>query len=170
MTDLLRGGDNAIGAFLGEGWYTGRLGFHGRRNLYGERRALLAQLEVAHPDGTVTTIATDEAWRATTGPVLRSELYDGEAYDARPARPGWSEPGHDISDWPTVTELALPEAELVAPTGPPVRRTQTLAPVDVITPPSGKTVLDFGQNLVSACTSDLAAGRPHGHPAARRGC
>lgn len=161
VTDLLRSGDNAIGAFLGEGWYTGRLGFHGRRNLYGERRALLAQLEVAHPDGTVTTIGTDAPWRATTGPVLRTELYDGEAYDARTARAGWSEPGHDISDWSPVTELGLPEAELVAPTGPPVRRTQTLAPVDVITTPSGKTVLDFGQNLVGRLRIRLAG--PAGH-------
>ncbi|MCX5425586.1 glycoside hydrolase family 78 protein [Streptomyces sp. NBC_00078] len=162
VTGLLRAGDNAIGAFLGEGWYTGRLGFDGgRRNLYGERRALLAQLEVTHPDGTVTTIATDGAWRATTGPVLRSELYDGEAYDARSARPGWSEPGHDLSDWSTVTELAPPEAELVAPTGPPVRRTQTLAPADVITTPSGKTVVDFGQNLVGRLRIRLSG--PAGH-------
>ncbi|WP_406439912.1 glycoside hydrolase family 78 protein [Streptomyces sp. NBC_01613] len=162
VTELLHEGDNAIGAFLGEGWYTGRLGFHGgRRNLYGDRRALLAQLEVTHPDGTVTTLGTDETWRATTGPVLRSELYDGEAYDARLARHGWSEPGHDTSDWSAVTELPPTEAELVAPTGPPVRRTQTLTPVDVITTPSGKTVLDFGQNLVGRLRIRVSG--PAGH-------
>ncbi|MGW2570102.1 family 78 glycoside hydrolase catalytic domain [Streptomyces sp. NPDC001537] len=162
VTGLLREGDNAIGALLGEGWYTGRLGFHGgRRNLYGERRALLAQLEVTHPDGTVTTLGTDETWRATSGPILRSELYDGEVYDARAARPGWSEPGHDTSDWSPVSELPLPEAELVAPTGPPVRRTQILAPVDVLTTPSGKTVLDFGQNLVGRLRIRVSG--PSGH-------
>ncbi|MFD8307341.1 family 78 glycoside hydrolase catalytic domain [Streptomyces sp. NPDC059690] len=162
VTTLLREGDNAIGALLGEGWYTGRLGFGGgRRNLYGDRRALLAQLEVTHPDGTVTTIVTDETWRATTGPVLRSEIYDGEAYDARLARPGWSEPGHDLADWTSVTRLPLPEAELVAPTGPPVRRTQTVAPVDVITTASGRTVLDFGQNLVGRLRFRLSG--PAGH-------
>ncbi|NUP41070.1 MAG: family 78 glycoside hydrolase catalytic domain, partial [Streptomyces sp.] len=162
VTGLLREGDNAIGAFLGEGWYTGRLGFHGgRRNLYGDRRALLAQLEITHPDGTVTTLGTDETWRATTGPILRSELYDGEVHDARSARAGWSEPGHDTSDWAPVTELPLPEAELVAPTGPPVRRTQTLAPVDVLTTPSGKTVLDFGQNLVGRL--HIRVSGPSGH-------
>jgi alpha-L-rhamnosidase len=162
VTDLLRSGDNAIGALLGEGWYTGRLGFGGgRRNVYGDRRALLAQLEVTHPDGTVTTIGTDETWSATTGPVLRSELYDGEAYDARLARPGWSEPGHDTVGWSPVTELPAPEAELVAPTGPPVRRTQTVAPVEVITTPSGRTVLDFGQNLVGRLRVRLSG--PAGH-------
>ncbi|MCI3274237.1 glycoside hydrolase family 78 protein [Streptomyces cylindrosporus] len=162
VTDLLREGDNAIGALLGEGWYTGRLGFHGgRRNLYGDRRTLLAQLEITHPDGTVTTVGTDESWRATTGPILRSELYDGEAYDARLARPGWSEPGHDTADWSPVLELPLPDAELVAPTGPPVRRTQALTPVDVITTPSGRTVLDFGQNLVGRLRIRVSG--PAGH-------
>ncbi|MFJ4623960.1 family 78 glycoside hydrolase catalytic domain [Streptomyces sp. NPDC088812] len=37
---------------------------------------------------------------------------------------------------------------LVAPDGPPVRRTELVDPVAVITSPSGRTVLDFGQNLV----------------------
>ncbi|MDV7216184.1 glycoside hydrolase family 78 protein [Streptomyces prunicolor] len=149
VTPLLRTGANTIGALLGEGWYTGRLGFHGgRRNIYGEHRALLAQLEIAYADGTTHTVRTDDHWRTTTGPVLRSEIYDGEAYDARQERPGWSAPGHDVSDWTRVHELPAPRAELVAPTGPPVRRTQTVAPVEVITTLSGKTVLDFGQNLV----------------------
>ena len=162
VTALLGEGDNAIGALLGEGWYTGRLGFHGgRRNLYGEHRALLAQLEVTHPDGTVTTVGTDGTWRATTGPIARSELYDGEVHDARLARAGWSTPGHDTSDWSPVTELPAPAAELVAPTGPPVRRTQTLAPVDVITTPSGRTVLDFGQNLVGRLRIRVSG--PAGH-------
>ena len=47
VTDLLREGRNAIGAMLGDGWYRGRLGFGGgRRNIYGDRLALLAQLEI----------------------------------------------------------------------------------------------------------------------------
>ena len=149
VTPLLRTGENVIGALLGEGWYTGRLGFHGgRRHIYGEHRALLAQLEIAYADGTTQTVRTDERWRTTTGPVLRSEIYDGEVHDARRGRPGWSTPGHEVSGWTGVRELPLPSAELVAPTGPPVRRTQTVAPVEVISTPSGKTVLDFGQNLV----------------------
>ncbi|MEV5532833.1 glycoside hydrolase family 78 protein [Streptomyces prunicolor] len=149
VTPLLRTGANTIGALLGEGWYTGRLGFHGgRRNIYGEHRALLAQLEIAYADGTTHTVRTDGHWRTATSPVLRSEIYDGESYDARRERRGWSAPGHEASDWTRVHELPFPHAELVAPTGPPVRSIQTVAPVAVITTPSGKTILDFGQNLV----------------------
>src|SRR5262245_38446113 len=64
VTGHLREGPNAIGAMLGDGWYRGRLGFGGgRRNIYGDRLALLAQLEIAYADGTIDRIVTDEAWR-----------------------------------------------------------------------------------------------------------
>src|SRR5581483_6381323 len=43
ITDLLHEGQNAMGAILGDGWYRGRFGFNGgRRNIYGDRLALLA--------------------------------------------------------------------------------------------------------------------------------
>ncbi|MFG2427780.1 family 78 glycoside hydrolase catalytic domain [Streptomyces sp. NPDC048590] len=149
VTALLRPGTNTIGALLGEGWYTGRLGWDGgRRHHYGRRRALLAQLEIRHTDGTVRTVTTDGAWHWTAGPLLRSELYDGEHYDARLEREGWSRPGHDTHDWSRVRELPPPTARITAPTGPPVRRTRTVPVREVLTTPSGRTVADFGQNLV----------------------
>ncbi|PJF45361.1 MAG: alpha-L-rhamnosidase, partial [Candidatus Thermofonsia Clade 3 bacterium] len=61
VTALLKPGRNALGAVLGDGWFRGRLGFGGgRRNIYGERLALLAQLEVQYADGSVERIVTDE--------------------------------------------------------------------------------------------------------------
>ena len=147
--DLLRQGTNALGAMLGEGWFTGRLGFGGgRRNLYGARTALLAQLTITYADGSTTHIVSDETWRAATGPILRSELYDGEVYDARLEKDGWANPGYDDGDWSGVTLVDYDKNVLVAPSGPPVRRMESLKPVTLTTSPSGKTILDFGQNLV----------------------
>ncbi|MFG2925749.1 family 78 glycoside hydrolase catalytic domain [Streptomyces sp. NPDC048305] len=149
VTALLRPGPNTIGTLLGEGWYTGRLGWDGGgRHHYGRRRALLAQLEIRHTDGTARTVTTDGDWHWTAGPLLRSELYDGEHYDARLERDGWSRPGHDTHDWSEVRELPPPTARITAPTGPPVRRTRTVPVREVLTTPSGRTVADFGQNLV----------------------
>ncbi|MCX5537038.1 glycoside hydrolase family 78 protein [Streptomyces sp. NBC_00006] len=149
VTGLLRRGENALGALLGEGWYTGRLGWDGgRRARYGPHRALLAQLEIRYADGRTHTVATDPDWHWTTGPLLRSELYDGEEYDARRERDGWSGPGHGDRDWQPVQELPFPAAELVAPNGPPVRRVRTVPVRAVHTTPSGRTVVDFGENVV----------------------
>jgi alpha-L-rhamnosidase len=149
VTDLLHEGPNALGAILGDGWYRGGLGFGGgRRNIYGDRLALLAQLEISYADGTTERIVTDEQWRATTGPILASDLYDGETYDARLERRGWSSPGYDDGDWTGVRLIDRDLATLFAPTGPPVRRTELVAPVAITTSPSGRTIVDFGQNLV----------------------
>ena len=149
VTHLLHEGRNALGVMLGDGWYRGRLGYGGgRRNIYGDRLALLAQLEIDYADGTTERVVTDQTWRAARGPITGSDIYDGESYDARLERPGWAAPGFDDRDWPAVTCLERDLATLVAPSGPPVRRTETVRPVEISTSPTGRTLVDFGQNLV----------------------
>ena len=149
VTGLLCEGHNAIGAILGDGWYRGRLGFDGgRRNIYGDRLALLAQLEIAYADGTMEQIITDETWWAARGPTLASDIYDGETYDARLERPGWSSAGYNDRDWVGVRRLEQDFTTLAAPSGPLVCRVELLEPVAITTSPSGRTIVDFGQNLV----------------------
>jgi alpha-L-rhamnosidase len=141
VTDLVRSGENTLGAVLADGWYRGRIGFDGKtRAVYGERLAWLGQLEARYSDGTVQTIGTDAdgAWQAASGPIRRSSLYDGETHDARLTP----------SDWRPVRVEPRDAATLVAPVGPPVRRIEELAPAAITTSPSGKTIVDFGQNLV----------------------
>ena len=41
-----------------------------QRNYYGEKLALIAQLQIIYTDGTSETIGTDENWKATTGPII----------------------------------------------------------------------------------------------------
>jgi len=149
VTGMLHEGSNAIGAILADGWYRGRIGFGGgRRNIWGEHLALLAQLEIMYEDGSREHILTDETWRAATGPVLLSGIYEGETYDARLEQFGWSSSGFDDGGWKTVRKLEWDLNCLVAPVGPPVRRIELVTPVSITQSPSGRTLLDFGQNLV----------------------
>lgn len=151
VTAEIAAGANAIGAWLGDGWYRGRMGWRGGfRNVFGTDLSLLAQLELRYADGTTETIATDGDWRATPSPILHAGNYDGETYDARIAAElaGWSRPGFDASGWSRVVAAHRDPATLTAPEGPPVRCTQEVAPVELLTSPTGKRVLDFGQNLV----------------------
>ncbi|WP_020014977.1 family 78 glycoside hydrolase catalytic domain [Promicromonospora sukumoe] len=149
VTALLEPGANAIGAWLADGWYRGRLGWRdGFRNVYGDDQSFLAQLELVYADGTREVVPTDWSWRSAPSPILRSGIYDGEDYDARAEQPGWSRAGFDDSAWDGVQERRRDPATLVAPTGPPVRVTQELRPARVLTGPSGSRILDFGQNLV----------------------
>ena len=149
VTHQLLEGQNAIGATLGDGWFRGRLGFgSGNRNKYGTRLALLAQLEIEYTDGSIERVVTDENWRAATGAILASDIYDGETYDARLEHAGWTKAGFDDAAWSHVEILERDLTTLISPSGPPVRRIQEIAPVNIFKSPSGKTLVDFGQNLV----------------------
>lgn len=149
VSDFIAAGENAMGAWLGDGWYRGRLGWNGGfRNIYGTDISLIAQLEIRDREGNTLVIATDKDWRAGTGPIVSSGIYDGETYDARSEQPGWSFPGFDDTHWSPVSTGHRDLSTLVAPVGPPVRCTQEVSPVSVLTTPTGKTVLDLGQNMV----------------------
>ncbi len=148
VTGLLQSGDNAVAAKLGDGWYRGYLAWGDARNHYGTTLGLLAQIEVTYTDGSTEIIGTDPNWKATTGPIIKSDIYNGEIYDARMEKPGWIETGYDDAEWSDVTVANHSKEILVAPEAPPVRKIQELKPVDIFTTPEGDTVADMGQNLV----------------------
>jgi alpha-L-rhamnosidase len=148
VTPLLQRGDNVVAVVLGNGWFRGNIGFSKRRNLYGDTLALLLQIEVTYADGTGATIGSDAAWRAATGPILMSEIYHGETYDARRAKPGWDAPGFDDQAWAAVRVADHPKDALVAPEGPPVRRMNELTPKEILKTRKGEHVVDMGQNMV----------------------
>lgn len=146
VTSSIVEGTNTIGAIVGEGWALGTLGYHGKRNHYSDKPALLMQLDLVYGDWT-ETIATDERFRVGTGGVRANSLYDGEHFDARMEPAGWDTPGFEDSDWQAAVPFTWDTAALVEPVGPPIERTEELRPVAILTTPSGKTVADFGQNI-----------------------
>ena len=151
VTALLREGENAVAAMLGNGWWRGRLAWDGRRALYGTRRALLAQLELTYADGRTERVVSDRRWRARAGHVLHDDLYDGEHADLARADDAWLAPGFDDAGWPRVQELGAPTARLDAADGPPVRAVATVPAVSASDPalgPTGSVLVDFGQDLV----------------------
>ncbi|MFO7679536.1 MAG: glycoside hydrolase family 78 protein [Chloroflexota bacterium] len=148
VTDLIHGGENALGAILGDGWYRGHMGFTGGRNLYGDRLAFLLQLHLTYADGRLEIIGSDEQWRATRGPIQLSDIYMGEVYDARQEKPGWDDANYDDSDWHGVRSLDHPKEIVVAQAGPFIRRHEEIQPDRILHSSKGEMILDFGQNMV----------------------
>jgi alpha-L-rhamnosidase len=148
VTNLLSSGGAAIGIVVGEGWYAGSLGWDGaRRNIYGDTLGAMALLVVTNTKGGKQTIATDLTWKSSVGPLITAEIYNGTRYDSRLEQAGWSHPGFN-QIWTGVKELRAPFDVLAAPDGPPIRRKGEVELQEVLTSPSGKTILDFGQNMV----------------------
>jgi alpha-L-rhamnosidase len=147
VTTLVQEGENVLEVLLGNGWYRGRLGWDGGRAVYGDRLALLAQLEVTTAGGSVHVLASDQSWSARDSAVLRNDLYDGQRTDLRRAlASGASQADSERADAVEVVDASLDR--LIAPEGPPVRVTGVLPAARVFSSPSGATLVDFGQNLV----------------------
>ncbi|WP_150274415.1 glycoside hydrolase family 78 protein [Paenibacillus tepidiphilus] len=148
VTALLAAGANSLGCIVGNGWYSGNLAWDGKNGFYGNTRGLLLQLHITLSDGSERIIGTDGSWRTSTGPLLMSEIYHGETYDARLALDGWASPGYADQAWSGVAAAIPPAAALVAQENEPARIVETLSPAAVLTTPKGETVLDLGQNMV----------------------
>lgn len=149
VTKLLSKGSNAIGIALGDGWYRGNMMWKDNRNLYGTTLATLAQLEVEYTDGSKEIIVTDGSWKSSNeGPILKSDIYNGEAYDARKEMEGWASIGFNASKWKGVKVKDYSKSNLVAPVGPPVMRVEEIKPIGITPKENGKYIVDMGQNMV----------------------
>lgn len=139
---------SVLGFALGNGWFRGRLGWGGSRALYGSELGAFAQLEITFADGHVQRVVTDTSWTAGPSAVLANDLYDGQRVDARRHSDAWLQPGFVDPAWVGVHPGELDLATLTPYVGPPVTRREELAAVGVWTSPTGRTLVDFGQNLV----------------------
>lgn len=147
VTDLVDRGDNAIGAILGDGWYASTLAHLARRNVYGGQPRFRAQLVVEMADGSVQIVATDNTWKASTGPVLHADLLMGCEYDARLAMPGWDAKGFDDKAWKPVVEGG-PNISVEASLVEPSRPVEILPALKLTEPRPGCWTFDLGQNMV----------------------
>jgi alpha-L-rhamnosidase len=164
VTPLLRPGDNALAALLGDGWYAGRIGLSNivpggpDRGIYGPRPALMLRLEVERADGSVETVVSDGAWRRAPESFVRSsDILDGETVDARLESDGWDRPGFDDSGWAAAKVLSLKSPALVAQPNEPIRVTREVKPVSLKQVEAGVFIYDLGQNLVGWCRLKLKA-------------
>ncbi|HEU5080776.1 MAG TPA: family 78 glycoside hydrolase catalytic domain [Opitutaceae bacterium] len=150
VTALLTSGRNVLTATLGDGWWSGFVGWQETRGRYGSlENSLLLQLEVQLADGRQFTLGTDRSWQCSTGPILASDFMMGEVYDARreSSSTGTSVgPAEQRSSLPAI-EVAPPKAPLVAQRSEPVRIVEELAPRSLheITP--GVFIYEIGQNI-----------------------
>ena len=111
VTGMLKAGDNAMGAMLGEGWWSGLLSFGAIWNHFGDRQSLLAKLVITYADGSSDTITTDDrTWKYFgNGPVVYGSLDFGEVYDTARERAveGWTTSAYNDRAWKRAVEVPL---------------------------------------------------------------
>ena len=167
VTKMLVSGGNVLGATLGDGWWSGYIGWQETRGQYGTlENSLLVQLEIELEEGRSTTIVSDNSWRCETGPILSGDFMLGEVYDARRERTGWDKSAFDDSGWLPAVEVAAPKIRipqygfsnqrtrttsedlpLVAQRNEPVQVVEKIQPISVSEVSPGVYVYDLGQNI-----------------------
>ncbi|MDR1445278.1 MAG: glycoside hydrolase family 78 protein [Treponema sp.] len=148
VTAALKQGPNALGFMVGPGWYKGDMaGWMGNRNCFGTRTAIIAQLRVVYEDDTVELVCSDGNWKCNKAPVLYSEIYHGEVYDAQKEERGWSEAGFTEQGWKPVYIESNDISMLRAADGLPVKEQEHFKALSLFTTPGGDRVIDFGQNI-----------------------
>ncbi|MDO4522961.1 MAG: family 78 glycoside hydrolase catalytic domain [Eubacteriales bacterium] len=151
----IRPGKNVVGVMLGAGWYKGEMGFEHDRNHYGTRTAFGGQIVLDYTDGTREVIASDTEWKGAKAPIVFSEIYDGEIYDAGLEQPGWKLADFDDSAWKKTEIVSRDLMTLYPQQGKGVQKITKLSPAAVFETPKGETVIDFGQNLTGWCAFTL---------------
>jgi alpha-L-rhamnosidase len=150
VTDQLVEGETVLGAIVGDGWWSGFYGQNPRRagQHYGTAPELLVQLVLDFADGSRQVVATDPAWKESTGPLRFADLLLGERYEAPAELGAWDTPGYDDTAWHPVRALRRDRSTLVPTLDPPIRVTRELRPVSVESRGADRWVVDFGQNMV----------------------
>lgn len=143
VSGYLHPGKNKIEVVLGDGWWRGSNGNTGTRNVFGTDIALLLQLEV----NKEVKLVTDESWQCTQyGPIRFNDLQLGERVDAR----------KDGSELHPVEVKNFGYDNLICANTVPICEKERF-PAKLMRTPSGKTVLDFGQNMAGYVSFRLNA-------------
>ena len=130
VTDLLHEGENVWQTTVGDGWWRWNSNF-------GYRLALWGVLELTYADSSTETIGTDESFEVAAGPVVKTDLQQGETYDARIVPGNWTQ---------AIIETEHTDAELIPQQGVPVREKERFTG-KLFRDSIGNLVVDFDQNI-----------------------
>ena len=144
VTEQLTAGENVLGMYVGDGWYLGKNTRPNMKKL-DYAHAILFQLEVTYADGTVKQILSDRHVKASYGPILSSDLFAGEHYDANAQSENWNTTAFSDAEWGFCKEVSYGYENLVAQLGEPVKVVKELPVQQVLTSPKKECILDFGQ-------------------------
>jgi alpha-L-rhamnosidase len=160
IADYLHEGVNTIGLWLGTGWSISKAFATADKP---RAPIVMAQFDIAMPDGSTRRIGTDAGWRTHPSPSTLLGAwtfmnYGGELYDANKEIPDWASPGFDASGW-KLSAVFAPALKVSAERDEPNRLEAEIQAVAVTEPQEGVYRFDMGRNFTGWVVLHVA-GRP----------
>ncbi len=146
VAGLLNKGENVLTVYLGDGWYTGNVGWDGRGCFGDYPLAFLCCLYGSYTDGRQLMLVSDESFTATKSEIVYSDMQMGECVDARLVPQDRFAVESD-GKWENVVIVVKPMETLWLQSDPPVRVGACLHPKQITHPDAATTIYDFGQNM-----------------------
>ncbi|MHB1485123.1 MAG: family 78 glycoside hydrolase catalytic domain [Saccharofermentanales bacterium] len=157
----MNSGENAIGIIVGIGRrstqapylkYTSDIS----KVCYLGNSQLTAQLLIEYDNGEMEWILTDDSWLCGEGPVVYSDMCNGETYDNNRMIPDWNMPNfNDPAKFQPAVPADDPGGKLSAQLVEPIKIMKRYRPVSITNPQEGLYVVDFGQNMAGIIQADF---------------
>ena len=146
ITEQIKEGGNAIGVFVGNGFYNiNRERYRKIVIAYGYPK-LIFNIQIKLKNGTIKNIVSDENCKVTPSPITFSSIFGGEDYNATLEQKGWSTFGFEDSKWKKPVLIADSIGKLKLEEDYPLKVMNEFLPQKILTSKTGRTIYDFGQN------------------------
>ncbi|CAF3685894.1 unnamed protein product [Adineta steineri] len=98
LTPMIKGGMNAVGVKLGNGWYSQEqyVPPSASEPNYGPPRLMFA-LSIVFVSSETMSVVSDQTWKGRQGSIVHDSVYNGEIVDSRNDRVDWAKVGFNDS-------------------------------------------------------------------------
>ncbi|MCR5101612.1 MAG: glycoside hydrolase family 78 protein [Butyrivibrio sp.] len=147
LTDLVSPGKNVIGMYVGDGWYFSPETSMDNTITSEGHHGVIFEIHVEYTDGCKEIICSDENVKVSYGPVISSDMFAGESYDATKECYGWNTYAYDDRNWSSAVVTDCPTDNLMAEADDIITAVKEFEALDLLVTPNGEKVIDFGQNM-----------------------
>lgn len=149
VTGRLKQGENVLGARLGDGWFSGYIGWDRKRDHYGKSPRFRAILHVEYADGSSEQIGTGPNWVARPDDTY-ADILHGQTTDATVNNDNWDSSGSAFEVAPVVTGAEVNPVIEPHP-GPPVTALHEIPVESVTEPKPGVYIFKLNQYIAGVC-------------------
>lgn len=149
--ELIRVGRNVITVKVGEGWRRNEgeyLKAIGDRNVdFFGKPQLSFIMHIVYADGSEENIYADETWLAGHGAIVKSNIFNGELYDAGALAEDWDKVGTVPQGFGHAVKAEATGGAYMTAVLEPIREQEIYKPKSITRIENGKYLVDFGQNI-----------------------